>query len=159
MFPILLTNCQQRPQVLYLPFHRLHSLCNVVRRQHSPRKPRRGAGRLSTSPDTPIVNIHRIIRMLLSSGEQTTEFDLSVCSCVGPMCVWVHACMRACVRAYLYINACLTSASSSTILCMFDHLVTFQMVRILEFIRTSLLRSHMGLGKSELNEVIVLYWH
>ena len=46
-----LTNCQQRLHALNLPFHRLHSLCNAVGRQHSPRKPPRGAGRLLTSPD------------------------------------------------------------------------------------------------------------
>ena len=45
-------NCQNRPQASNFPFHYLHSLCNAVCRQHSPRKPRRGAGRLSTSPDT-----------------------------------------------------------------------------------------------------------
>ena len=49
---ILLTNGQQRLRVLILSFGCLHSLRNAVGWQHSPRKPRRGAGRLWTSPDT-----------------------------------------------------------------------------------------------------------
>ena len=66
VFQRLLTNCQQRPQAPNLPFHYLHSLCNAVWRQHSPRKPRRRAGCLSTSPErkciSNISNIFTIIR-------------------------------------------------------------------------------------------------
>ena len=51
-FRNLLTNGQQRLQVFILSFVCLHSLCNAVGWQHPPRKPRRGAGRLWTSPDT-----------------------------------------------------------------------------------------------------------
>ena len=47
-----LTNGHQRLQPLNLPSRCLHSLCNAVGGQHSRRKPRRGAGRLSTTPDT-----------------------------------------------------------------------------------------------------------
>ena len=47
-----LTNRHQRLQPLNLPSRCLHSLYNAVGGQHSPRKPRRGAGRLSTTPDT-----------------------------------------------------------------------------------------------------------
>ena len=50
----MLMNGQQRLQglVLILSFGCLHSLYNAVGWQHFTRKPRRGAGRLSTSPDT-----------------------------------------------------------------------------------------------------------
>ena len=46
------TNRHQRLQVLSLSFRCLHSLSRTVRAQHSPRKPRRGTGRLLTTPDT-----------------------------------------------------------------------------------------------------------
>ena len=54
-FRVMLTNGQQRLQVPILSFRCPHSLCNAVGGQHSPRKPRRGAGRNSTTPDTSIV--------------------------------------------------------------------------------------------------------
>ena len=50
---------------IQLAFHYLHSLCNAVGRQHSPRKPRRGAGRLSTSPDTKIINYTKLYLLTL----------------------------------------------------------------------------------------------
>ena len=50
-FRVMLTN-GQRLQVLILSFRCPHSLYNAVDGQHSPRKPRCGAGRLSTTPDT-----------------------------------------------------------------------------------------------------------
>ncbi len=46
------TISHQRLQPLTLSLRCPHSLCNAVGGQHSPRKPRRGAGRLSTTPDT-----------------------------------------------------------------------------------------------------------
>ena len=57
-----LTNRHQRLQPLNLSFRCPHSLCNAVGGQHSPRKPRCGAGRLSTTPDTKIyINVTRSI--------------------------------------------------------------------------------------------------
>ena len=53
-FQSALTNRYQHLQVLSLSFRCLHSLCRTVGGQPSPRKPRRGAGRLSTTPDTNI---------------------------------------------------------------------------------------------------------
>ena len=47
-----LTNRHKRLQPLNLSFRYPHSPCNAVGGQHSPRKPRRGAVRLSTTPDT-----------------------------------------------------------------------------------------------------------
>ena len=47
-----LTSRHHRLQVFNLTFHCPHSLCNAVGGQHPSRKPRRDAGRLSTSPDT-----------------------------------------------------------------------------------------------------------
>ena len=47
-----LTNRHQLLQPVNLSLHCPHSLCNAVDRQHSPRKPRRGTGRLATTPDT-----------------------------------------------------------------------------------------------------------
>ena len=49
-----LTNRHQLLQPLNLSHHCPHSLCNAVNRQHLPRKPRRGTGRLATTPDTKI---------------------------------------------------------------------------------------------------------
>ena len=47
-----LTNRHQLLQPLNSSLHCPHSLCNDVDRQHLPRKPRRGTGRLATTPDT-----------------------------------------------------------------------------------------------------------
>ena len=51
VFESLVMNRYQRLQVLSSSFRCPHSLCRTVGGQHSPRKPRRGAGRIST-PDT-----------------------------------------------------------------------------------------------------------
>ena len=52
MFESPLPNRQQRLHALNSSFSCLHSLCDAAGVQHPSRKPRRDAGRLSTSPDT-----------------------------------------------------------------------------------------------------------
>ena len=54
MFEKPLPNRQQRLRALNSSFSCLHSLCDAVGGQHPSRKPRRDAGRLSTTPDTNI---------------------------------------------------------------------------------------------------------